>query len=164
MYLEEQVFVAPDCSQPAENWDETYYNIAERTGVKSLEGKKVKTLIAEVGYWRKANHIHKWFVDNVQEGVDECRRSYVSVNQLEDLLNTCKDLITCYKEDPETANKVAEIQLPSTEGFFFGGTDYDEWYWRDVEMTIDILQPIVDAKKEEPISGEYTSYFYRSSW
>jgi hypothetical protein len=23
----------------------------------------------ELGYWRKANHIHKWFVDNVQNGV-----------------------------------------------------------------------------------------------
>jgi len=33
----------------------------------------------EVGYWRKANHIHKWFVDNVQNGVDECLTYQVSI-------------------------------------------------------------------------------------
>jgi hypothetical protein len=26
-----------------------------------------------VAYWRKANAIHSWFVQNVQDGVDECQ-------------------------------------------------------------------------------------------
>ena len=30
------------------------------------------------GYWRKANQIHKWFVDNVQGGIDDCRPYPVS--------------------------------------------------------------------------------------
>ena len=35
------------------------------------------TFTEMVGYWRKANHIHKWFVDNVQEGIDDYREYYV---------------------------------------------------------------------------------------
>ena len=26
----------------------------------------------QIASWRKANAIHKWFVDNVQDGVDDC--------------------------------------------------------------------------------------------
>lgn len=26
----------------------------------------------EIAYWRKANAIHRWFVDNVQNGTDDC--------------------------------------------------------------------------------------------
>ena len=32
---------------------------------------QVKTVI-EVGYWRKANQIHNWFVENIQNGIDDC--------------------------------------------------------------------------------------------
>ena len=28
-----------------------------------------------VAYWRKANAIHSWFVENCQDGVDECQYS-----------------------------------------------------------------------------------------
>ena len=45
-----------------------------------IEGKKLPIefdrlsyIDEEVGYWRKANAIHKWFVDNVQDGNDDCK-------------------------------------------------------------------------------------------
>ena len=44
----------------------------------------------EVGYWRKANHIHKWFVNNVQDGKDDCGEYYVSEEDLKKLLELCK--------------------------------------------------------------------------
>ena len=36
--------------------------------------------------WRKANAIHKWFVDHVQDGEDDCGRYPVSVDKLKDCL------------------------------------------------------------------------------
>lgn len=30
-----------------------------------------RSIWQEIGYWRKANHIHKWFVDKVQGGDDD---------------------------------------------------------------------------------------------
>lgn len=40
-------------------------------------GKKhviCRSIWKEIGYWRKANHIHKWFVDCVQDGEDDCEK------------------------------------------------------------------------------------------
>jgi hypothetical protein len=42
-------------------------------------------VIEEVMYWRKANQIHKWFVDNVQDGVDDCKEYWVSEEKLQEL-------------------------------------------------------------------------------
>ena len=47
-----------------------------------------------VGYWRKDNHIHKWFVDNVQEGNDDCNEYYVSIKQLHGLRDICFDILS----------------------------------------------------------------------
>ena len=45
------------------------------------------TIKLPLAYWRKANHIHGWFVKNVQGGKDNCEEYSVSRKQL-DLLNT----------------------------------------------------------------------------
>ena len=51
-------------------------------------------IVENVGYWRKANAIHKWFVDNVQDGIDDCDyHNEVTKEILEDLLDTCEKVI-----------------------------------------------------------------------
>lgn len=47
-----------------------------------------KNIIEQVGYWRKANAIHKWFVDNIQDGEDDCGYYEVAPEYLED----CEDI------------------------------------------------------------------------
>ncbi len=42
-----------------------------------------------VGYWRKANQIHSWFVRECQKGVDDCRATHVSIAELKDLQAMC---------------------------------------------------------------------------
>jgi hypothetical protein len=104
-----------------------------------------------VGYWRKANAIHKWFVDKCQGGVDECQETYLSREQLQELVNVCKEVM---------ANKGSAAQLlPSASGFFFGGTDYDDWYFSDVEYTIERLEKIL----KDP-ALEKCDFYYQSSW
>ena len=115
----------------------------------SIKAERVKYVVEEVGYWRKANQIHQWFVDNVQDGIDECQSSYVSRERLEELLGICKNI----KAD----NSLAESLLPTQSGFFFGGTEYDEWYFNDIDSTITIL--------EDCLSDENADDFeYRASW
>ena len=113
------------------------------------EGAKIKQVEAEVGYWRKANQIHRWFVDNVQEGVDECQKSPVDREQIKELLELCKKV----EEDASQASKL----LPTQSGFFFGGTEYDDWYMKDIQDTIKICE----AALALPDSWEL---YYRSSW
>ncbi len=114
-----------------------------------IKSERIRYIVEEVGYWRKANQIHRWFVENVQNGIDECQSSYVSRESLEELLELCKQV----RDD----HSKAEELLPSASGFFFGGTEYDEWYFNDIDNTIKII--------EECLSDEGADDFeYSSSW
>jgi hypothetical protein len=90
----------------------------------------------EVMYWRKANQIREWFANNLEEGVENCRYSYVTKENLEKLVNTCRTVLN-------DRNK-AHYLLPTKSGFFFGSTDYGEWYFRDLEKTVTELEEIVE--------------------
>jgi hypothetical protein len=108
----------------------------------------------EIGYWRKQNHIHKWFVDNCQGGIDECQETEVSKEKLEELLVTCLDIVK--NKDNKS---LAENELPTQAGFFFGGTEYDEYYFDGIEDTIEILQKVL-----EETDFEESVITYQSSW
>jgi hypothetical protein len=146
MYLEKRTYVR----QWEHQTPEEQYNVEVTKGGEpvKIDPKRVTYVIEEVGYWRKANQIHQWFVDNVQGGEDNCAEYYVGSDKLEELLDLCKKV--------QTDNSLAEVLLPTVSGFFFGGTQYDEWYFKDIDNTIDILEKILDEKGAD--------YYYSSSW
>jgi hypothetical protein len=110
--------------------------------------------------WRKANAIHKWFVDHVQDGQDDCGRYPVSVHHLHRLKADCETALTYYNEgDPEGA----AAYLPTTSGFFFGCTDYDEYYADDLRETIRVCSKLIKTI-ESPNRRDWLSVEYQSSW
>ena len=109
----------------------------------------MKEVSIDAGYWRKANAIHDWFVRECQGGVDECQPSYVAREQLVELKELCEQVLA-------DKTKAAEL-LPTTSGFFFGSTDYDEYYFQDLESTIEIIDRTLTLPSEWDIE-------YRSSW
>jgi hypothetical protein len=117
---------------------------------KAADGHVVKVSVSiKAAYWRKFNALHSWFVKNVQKGVDECEEYIVTEKHLERLL---KDLT---KITPENAKDV----LPTAEGFFFGDTDYDEYYWREInnaKATVMYLLTQIEHRERTLI--------YQSSW
>lgn len=102
-------------------------------------------------YWRKANAIHEWFVKNVQEGEDDCREAYVDRKQLQDLVETCHAVL----KDHSLAPKL----LPTRSGFFFGNTDYNSFYYEDLNNTVDRLEQVLAA----PAFAD-CSFCYQASW
>ena len=112
----------------------------------------------EVGYWRKANAIHKWFVNNVQDGEDDCNRYEVSVKQLLQLRDLCEQVV-------ENNNLAMEL-LPPTQGFFFGSTDLDEYYYQDLDYTIEMLDRVLGEISWETLKDKYSDrlFYYQSSW
>jgi hypothetical protein len=104
----------------------------------------------EVGYWRKANAIHKWFVDNVQSGVDDCGEYGVAIQQLCELLQMVNEVL----KDPSKAMEL----LPPTSGFFFGSTEVNEFYLQNLKYTADLIEKI------KGFPGGKLLYLYRSSW
>lgn len=124
--------------------------------VVPIDFKKITYIDEEVGYWRKANAIHNWFVDHVQEGVDDCKEYYVDFETLEELLGICKQV--------QENHDLAEELLPTIKGFFFGGTEYDEYYFDDIQCTIDILTKVIEEEEEYNKNKFYSEFTYQSSW
>lgn len=126
----------------------------------------VNWVATEVAYWRKANQIHNWFVENVQHGEDNCGTYDVSNDDLIDLVKLCKEVLA--SRDPSIADpredanfvKTAEELLPTASGFFFGSTEYDAGYEEDLESTIEKLEPLISPDD----TGDYPFYEYSSSW
>jgi hypothetical protein len=147
-----------------QNWehtpDEQTYTINIQRGdggdKTTINPNRITYILEQVGYWRKANHIHKWFVDNVQDGEDNCGEYYVSDEQLEELLSVCKQVV----ENPQ----LGEELLPTTSGFFFGGTEYDEYYLQDIQQTIEIIEPLLEELVKSREFREYPEVYYQSSW
>ena len=139
-----------------------------------------------VGYWRKANQIHSWFVRECQNDVDECQETEVAIEKLKELRSVCLEVMASTKlipgevhtstvfsaehpkgavtmepgkimEDPTVAHEL----LAPEEGFFFGSQDYDEWYWDDLKRTVAIVDRCIHLAERE---GEWWDFQYRSSW
>ena len=51
------------------------------------------TTTTNVGYWRKANQIHRWFVENLGGGTDDCTEIPVSLDDIKGLRDICLGLI-----------------------------------------------------------------------
>ena len=146
MYLSKKTYVKYWEHNGDNNYD---VKVTKAGNPTKIDPKKVSYVVEEVGYWRKANQIHQWFVNNCQDGVDDCRNAYVQREKLEELLNICK-IVSIDKDK-------AEDLLPTTSGFFFGSTGYDEWYYEQIDDTIRIL--------EDALSDETADEFeYGSSW
>ena len=118
----------------------------------SIDSKRVLYVVEEIGYWRKANAIHKWFVDNVQQGKDDCGEYYVSPENLKQLHDTCLEVL----ENPKDGN----LLLPTASGFFFGSTEYDEYYLDDLRHTVKVCAEALRLIEVDKRSG----FYYSSSW
>jgi len=138
----------------------------------------------EVCYWRKANQIHNWFVNKVQEGNDDCGEYVVTKEELQELVDLCQEVIDASKlvegsiingrtYDRATSKwidnvvkskiiknpKKAMELLPTVSGFFFGSTDYDEYYILDLQHTVEVLKDVIK-------DTDFDKYVitYNSSW
>ena len=117
------------------------------------KGYEIQYITVEAMYWRKANAIHQWFVENVQNGVDDCQVHPVTSKQLRKLISTIEDVLE---------NKVNPAEaLPSSTGFFFGSSEYNEWYFDDLKRTREGLTKLLDDLGD----NDWTwLYYYQSSW
>ena len=130
-----------------------------------INAKHINEIVEDIYYWRKSNAIHKWFVDNCQGGVDDCREYMVSVEQLKNLVVLLTKVLKVKGKDPSLQRLVIQKYLPMKAGFFFGSTEIDEYYFIDTEETLKALQK--EIKKFDLLSDNKKSnisYCYQSSW
>ena len=68
-------------------WNEIV-NVAGLSHVANVNDIYGVNVSVNAAYWRKVNAVHKWFVDNVQRGEDDCGEYYVPNSKLKELLET----------------------------------------------------------------------------
>lgn len=160
------------------SWDEESKalkdTIHKAIGLGDIEPQSGTSVSIGVGYWRKANAIHQWFVDNVQDGEDDCKEYDVSREDLTNLRNLCAEVLEFVEPKFEQLkadkslkgivggledqiSEFCEENLPTQEGFFFGTYDYGEWYILNLKDTI----KQVDAVLTLPDKWWFK---YQSSW
>lgn len=97
--------------------------------------KRPKVKSTEIAYWRKANQIREWFANHLD--IDNCKETPLTKEILMKLRYDCKKVL----DNHELAKKI----LPTSCGFFFGSTEYDDWYFEDLKETVDIIDKIMDT-------------------
>jgi hypothetical protein len=177
MYLSKKTYV--------KNWNhngpEGQYKFTVKLGGKKhphIKPNRIAYITEEVGYWRKANHIHSWFVHECQGGIDECQETWVSPEKLLELRGICQTIVEYFDKSVTGTRQVKAMigedwventydidenilseLLPTASGFFFGGTEYDHWYYQDTKNTVKIIDEAL--KDVEPYGAEFS---YQASW
>jgi len=105
----------------------------------------------EVFYWVKFNALHGWFVKHVQDGKDDCGDYIIPKSKLDYLLEVLEDV----NKRPRSAKRL----LPTESGFFFGGTEYDEYYFDNVKKSVTTIRSIL-----ADTDFETEDLYYTSSW
>ena len=106
--------------------------------INELEDEKEKiNPWNEVAYFRKVNFLIPFF------GYEEnCSNIEIDKYQVEDLIEACKEVLANHDK--------ASFLLPTQEGFFFGSTDYDDWYFDDVQNVKEKFEEILaDFDRDE---------------
>lgn len=75
-------------------------------------------------YFRKVNFLFFYF-DRVINTMYDQWFAFVRPEDVDDLIDRCEQVLK--------DNSLAHELLPTQNGFFFGSTDYDKWYFHDVK-------------------------------
>lgn len=145
--------------------------------VANIKPERITSVQEEVMTWQNADHIHGWFVSNVQYGKDDGREYCVSKWELRKLLAVCEKVLNGshlvrepeFKEDdydgirqrmnasgkPSKVIKnvsVAQKLLPYRDGYRDGYQRvYGEAYLKDVEATRDWAERmLIDSESDVP--------------
>lgn len=108
--------------------------------INELEDEKEKiNPWNEVAYFRKVNFLIPFL------GYEEnCSNIEIDKYQVEDLIEACKEVLANHDK--------ASFLLPTQTGFFFGSTDYDDWYFDDVQNVKEKFEEILaDFDRDEDI-------------
>lgn len=160
-YLEARQYVSKNDwkdSKPVPNAVFDKIKPATMPGVMDPDAFGGITLTYNAAQWRKANGIQRWMQDHLADGdMQNCQDYYVSTDTLVELRLSCQRVL----EAKDKKAMAASEGLSPMEGFFYGGQDLDEWYFRDLQYTVDTINRL---EKSGALSDTEISFYYRAWW
>lgn len=92
--------------------------------LETLLQKEIKQSYLEYdAYFRKVNFLFAYYENNGK--MVEQYYAFTDKEDIDDIIDRCERVLN----DHSLANEL----LPTQSGFFFGGTDYNDWYFSDVK-------------------------------
>ena len=169
MYLEGKKYIGGEFNENGEDvvirkkakWD-------KEEEVFTFNSKDISSIIVPLGYWRKANSIHRWFVKHCFDGNYNDYHGEdieVDIEQLKELKSLCKKVLDELNKaiSIDEKKEIIDNMLPMQDGFFFGyndGEDGIRWYEEDMRETIKVLTEALKKIKKYKI----WHIFYNASW
>ena len=96
-------------------------------------------------YYRKVNFLYAFFAEALED--EQC---VVTKHDVETIISHCKEVLADHS--------LAEKLLPTQAGFFFGSTDYNEWYFKDVEDVLEKFTKYLEGWDDDTIGWVYFSW------
>lgn len=106
----------------------------------------------EIMHWRKANQIRNWFLHNLDnfDYDDDCGYYEVTKEQLIALKEDCLTVLNDHS---------AVDIMPTLDGFFFGSTEYDEWYFSQLKYTVERIEEILELLDFNEFDVYYSEWY-----
>ncbi|WP_349535085.1 hypothetical protein [Leuconostoc citreum] len=82
--------------------------------------------------WRKANQIRQWFVTRFEQEPDAQLKIALTDDDITALITDIEQVLV--------DKALATSLLPTSPGFFFGSTDYDDYYFEELKDTLQYLK------------------------
>ena len=98
-------------------------------------------------YYRKVNCLYAYFNDRLED--EQC---LVTKADVEDIIDRAKNVLLAHDE-------VTSAQLlPTQSGFFFGSTEYDEYYYDDIADVYKLFTKYLEDWTDDTIGWVYFSW------
>lgn len=109
-----------------------------------------------IAYFRKFNALHNYFVENCDhpDGQDNCVDMLITPEIIDDLILRLTKIILA-----DGKQKVAEQELPTADGFFWGDTSYDEYYLKDCKKALELMLKMKALAEESEEEEQYEFYY-----
>lgn len=92
-------------------------------------------------YFRKVNCLQNYFEKKYD--VQNCVPQLISINDITHINNVVKEILK-----DKNVEKAKEL-FPTVEGFFYGSTKYDKYYFKDLEDIKNVTDEILKTDLEE---------------
>ena len=88
-------------------------------------------------YFRKVNFLIPFVESKLDHELGDCEVVKLTKEDLEELVGRCEEVLSDHSK--------AEELLPTCCGFFFGSTEYDDWYFQDVQEVHDAVSDLLST-------------------
>lgn len=120
-----------------------------------------------IGYFRKFNALHNFLTNSCGRTVgedDNCVDMLISEDIIDDLIDRLTKIVKAHGKNQAAAEYIAEEELPTRNGFFFGSTEYDDWYFKDCKDALDLFTKMKELLVTAEEEGEEPYEFYYQAW